>query len=60
MVEHFFNPYDEFDKINNLLDNNSWFGVMTTFLPKDELLKTGIIEEIQHMLFFIKRNFSIY
>ena len=37
VVEHFFNPYDEFNKINNLLDNNSWFGLLTTFLPKDEL-----------------------
>ena len=26
-VLHFCNPYHEFDKINNLLDNNSWFGV---------------------------------
>ena len=33
--EHFFNPNEEFDKMYILLDNNSWFGVMTLFLPND-------------------------
>ena len=39
VVEHFSNPYEEFDKINNILDNNSWFGVMTSFLTKDDLFE---------------------
>ena len=33
-----------FDKINNLLDNNSWFGVMTTFLPKNDLFENTTLE----------------
>ena len=33
---------------------------MTTFQPNDTQLKIGIIEEIQHMSFFIKENFSAH
>ena len=59
VVEHFFNPYDEFDKINNLLDNNSWFGVMTTFLPKDELFENWYYRrDPTHVVFYNKKTFK--
>ncbi len=59
VVEHFFNPYDEFNKINNLLDNNSWFGVMTTFLPKDELFENWYYRrDPTHVVFYKKKTFQ--
>ena len=60
VVEHFFNPYDEFDKINNLLDNNSWFGAMTTFLPKDELFENWYYRrDPTHVVFYKKKLSNI-
>ena len=59
VVEHFFNPYDEFNKINNLLDNNSWFGLMTTFLPKDELFENWYYRrDPKHVVFYKKKTFQ--
>ena len=59
VVEHFFNPYDEFDKIDNLLDNNSWFGVMTTFLPKDDLFENWYYRrDPTHVVFYKKQTFQ--
>ena len=59
MVEHFFNPYYEFDKINNLLDNNSWFGVMTTFLLKDEMFEKWYYRrDPTHVVFYKKQTFQ--
>ena len=59
VVEHFFNPYDEFDKIDNLLDNNSWFGVMTTFLPKDDLFENWYYRrDPTHVVFYKKETFQ--
>ena len=61
VVEHFFKPYEEFDKINNLLDNNSWFGVMTTFLPKNNLFENWYYRrDPTHVVFYKKKNFPIY
>ena len=59
VVEHFFNPYEEFDKINNLLDNNSWFGVMTTFLPRDDLFEDWYYRrDPTHVVFYKKQTFQ--
>ena len=59
VVEHFFSPYDEFDKIDNLLDNNSWFGVMTTFLPRDDLFENWYYRrDPTHVVFYKKQTFQ--
>ena len=59
VVEHFFKPYEEFDKINNLLDNNSWFGVMTTFLPKNNLFENWYYRrDPTHVVFYKKKTFQ--
>ena len=61
VVEHFFNPYQEFDKINNLLDNNSWFGLMTSFLPNDNKFENWYYRrDPTHVVFYKKENFSTY
>ena len=58
MVEHFFNPYEEFNKINNLLDNNSWVGVMTTFLPEDDIFENWYYRRHPtHVAFYKKKTF---
>ncbi len=58
VVEHFFNPYEEFDKINDLLDNNSWFGVMTAFLPKNELFENWYYRrDPTHVVFYQEQTF---
>ena len=60
VVEHFFNPNEEFDKINNLLDNNSWFGVMTKFLPKDEMFENWYYRrDPTHVVFYKKQTFQL-
>ena len=59
VVEHFFNPCEEFDKINNLLENNAWFGVMTTFLTKDEMFENWYYRrDPTHVVFFKKKTFQ--
>ena len=34
VVEHFFNPYQEFKRLDDLLKINSWLGIMTSFYDK--------------------------
>ena len=59
VVEHFCNAYDDFNKINKLLDNNSWLGVMTTFLPKDELFENWYYRrDPTHVVFYKKKTFQ--
>ena len=59
VVEHFYNPYEEFDKINKLLDNNSWFGVMTTFLTNDDMFPNWYYRrDPTHVVFFKKKTFQ--
>ena len=59
VVEHFFNPYQELDKINNLLDNHSWFGVMTTFLPDDDQFENWYYRrDPTHVVFYNRKTFQ--
>ena len=59
VVEHFFNPYEEFEKIDYLLDNNSWFGLMTTFLPDDKLFENWHYRrDPTHVVFYKKKTFQ--
>ena len=59
VVEHFFNPYEEFDKINNLLDFNSWFGVMTTFQPNDTQFENWHYRrDPTHVVFYKRKTFQ--
>ena len=59
VVEHFFNPYEEFKKINDILDNNSWFGVMTSFLLNDNFFKNWYYrKDPTHVVFYKKKTFE--
>ena len=46
------------DEINNLLDNNSWLGVMTSFLPKDDLFENWYYRrDPTHVVFYKRQTF---
>ena len=58
-VEHFFNPFDEFNKISDLLDNNSWFGIMTTFLKEDDQFENWYYRrDPTHVVFYKRQTFQ--
>ena len=59
VVEHFFNAYEEFNQINILLDNNSWFGIMTTFLPNDDQFENWYYRrDPTHVVFYKRQTFQ--
>ena len=60
VVEHFFNPYEEFNKIDNILDNNGWFGVMTSFIIEDHLFKDWYYRrDPTHVVFYKEQTFEV-
>ena len=60
VVEHFFNPYEEFNKIDNILDNNGWFGVMTSFITEDHLFKDWYYRrDPTHVVFYKEQTFQV-
>ena len=60
VVEHFFKPFEEFNQIDNLLHHNSWFGVMTSFLPKDHQFENWHYRrDPTHVVFYKKKTFKI-
>ena len=60
VVEHFFNPYEEFNKIDKILDNNGWFGVMTSFITEDYLFKDCYYRrDPTHVVFYKKETFEV-
>ena len=60
VVEHFFNPYEEFNKIDNILDNNGWFGVMTSFITEDHLFKDWYYRrDPTHVVFYKEQTFEV-
>ena len=59
VVEHFFKPYEEFNKIDSLLASNSWFAVMTSFMTKDDLFKNWHLrKDSTHVGFYKKVTFK--
>ena len=60
VVEHFFNPYEEFNKIDNILDNDGWLGVMTSFMTEDFLFKDWYyMRDPTHVVFYEERTFKV-
>jgi hypothetical protein len=57
-AEHFYNPYEEFNTIDGLLEIEGWLGVMTNFFDESINFKIGITGKIQPMLFFIQKRLS--
>ena len=60
VVEHFFKPYEEFNKINSLLATNSWLAIMTSFMTEDYLFKNWHYRrDPTHVVFYKKITFKI-
>ena len=60
VVEHFFKPYEEFNKIDKLLTRNSWFAVMTSFMTEDYLFKKWYYRrDPTHVVFYKKITFKV-
>ena len=60
VVEHFFKPYEEFNKIDNLLATNSWLAIMTSFMTEDYLFEDWHYRrDPTHVVFYKKITFKI-
>ena len=60
VVEHFFKPYEEFNKIDSLLAKNSWLGIMTSFMTEDYMFKNWYYRrDPTHVVFYKKITFKI-
>ena len=60
VVEHFFKPYEEFNKIDSLLAKNSWLAIMTKFMTEDYLFKNWHYRrDPTHVVFYKKITFKI-
>ena len=60
VVEHFFKPYEEFNKIDSLLAKNSWLAIMTSFMTEDYLFENWHYRrDPTHVVFYKKITFKI-
>ena len=60
VVEHFFKPYEEFNKIDRMLAGKSWFAVMTSFMTEDYLFKNWYYRrDPTHVVFYKKITFKV-
>ena len=60
VVEHFFKPYEEFNKIDSLLAKNSWLAIMTSFMTQNYLFKNWHYRrDPTHVVFYKKITFKI-
>ena len=60
VVEHFFKPYEEFNKIYSLLATNSWLDIMTSFMIEDYLFENWHYRrDPTHVVFYKKITFEI-
>ena len=60
VVEHFFKPFEEFNKIDSLLATNSWLAIMTSFMTEDYLFENWHYRrDPTHVIFYKKKTFKI-
>ena len=59
-AEHFYNPAQEFDRLNSLLRPGGWLGVMTTFQTDDERFEHWRYRrDPTHVVFYRPQTFEI-
>ena len=59
-AEHFFNPYQEFNLLDNLLLDNAWLGIMTCFLTKESQFENWYYrKDPTHVVFYAEETFKI-
>ena len=59
-VEHFFDPFKEFDTLNNLLTPKGWLAIMTSFLTTGDAFEDWYYRrDPTHVVFYSERTFEI-
>ena len=59
-IEHFFNPYNEFKLLDNLLLDNAWLGIMTCFLSEESQFENWYYrKDPTHVVFYAEKTFRI-
>ena len=59
-VEHFFDPFKEFDTLNNLLAPKGWLAIMTSFLTTDDAFEDWYYRrDPTHVVFYTERTFEV-
>ena len=59
-VEHFFDPYKEFNVLDGLLVSGGWLGVMTCFLTDEELFGNWHYRrDPTHVVFYAEKTFEV-
>ena len=59
-VEHFHNPFGEFTRFNELLNNNGTIGIMTNFHSEQDIFENWYyIKDPTHVVFYNKKTFQI-
>ncbi len=58
-AEHFYKPFEEFNKINKVLDQGGWLGVMTKFFDKSVNFKDWHYrKDPTHVCFYSEETFD--
>jgi 2-polyprenyl-3-methyl-5-hydroxy-6-metoxy-1,4-benzoquinol methylase len=59
-AEHFHNPFQEFNTLDNLLAPGAWLGVMTCFLTTDEAFESWYYRrDPTHVTFYCEKTFEV-
>lgn len=59
-AEHFFDPFKEFDTLNNLLAPKGWLAIMTSFLTTGDAFEDWYYRrDPTHVVFYSERTFEI-
>ena len=59
-VEHFHNPFDEFTRFNELLNDGGIIGIMTNFHSEEKIFENWYyIKDPTHVVFYNKKTFLI-
>ena len=59
-AEHFFDPYKEFNVLDELLVSGGWLGIMTCFLTDEELFENWHYRrDPTHVVFYAEKTFEM-
>ena len=59
-VEHFFDPFEEFILLNNLLKKGGLLAIMTSFLPKEDIFENWYYRrDPTHVVFYSEETFRV-
>ena len=59
-AEHFYDPFKEFNTLNNLLKPGGWLGIMTCFLTTDDMFENWYYRrDPTHVTFYAEKTFQV-